>query len=356
MPPTPPATGECAFPNVLVGGECCKESDYRAGTCGGAPPPLRAIVVPPPPPPGAQPEYCPSWFRMVGTSCCNLFTAGQCYPQTGGIACQPGHNSVGEGLSAQCCRQSAVKCTRRSANASCAAGEIPVERQGEDPACCREDPAGICTPPPTPTPESPTFEVTNPPSKCGIVTWIPIIGWVCEHWPFDSTSQCQKDAECPSGTVCRVGSCIQLAQPNMVPASAACQPPSTVVNGQCCTPEAVAAGACGVSPLTCTGGKKLVSNVCRCPAGTTENTKSGKCERAKPAAVQKPKPPVPTKPKEIVCQKGFHLEGGRCVADAKPQATPGFDFQIGIGIGGGGRRGGSPGGGAPKPPSPPPPN
>jgi hypothetical protein len=97
----------------------------------------------------------------------------------------------------------------------------------------------------------------------------------------------------------------------------------------------------------------LQNNACRCPAGTVENTKSGKCETSKPAATKTKKPAAPT---QIVCQKGFHREGNRCVQDSQPQAIPGFDINIGIGIGGGGRRGGSPGGGAPKPPKPPTPN
>jgi hypothetical protein len=65
----------------------------------------------------------------------------------------------------------------------------------------------------------------------------------------------------------------------------------------------------------------------------------------------KPKPKPKPKPKAIVCQKGFHLECNRCVADSPPQAIPGFDINIGIGIGGGGRRGGGgpSQGGSPKP-------
>jgi hypothetical protein len=354
-----PTPDKCAFPNVQVGDVCCKRADFERGLCGGEPPPLRTIVQPSPPP-GAQLGYCPRPFRMVGTSCCNLLAAGQCYLQTGGIACQPGYNSVGEGLSAQCCRQSAVKCTRRSANASCASGEIPVEWQGADPACCREDPAGSCTPPSTPTPNPPTgtggSRSLPPPEICLVApaSVLCLIAWVDKFLP-DHANQCQRSTDCPSFAVCVDGRCVEQGapQPNAVPASTACQPPSTLVNGQCCKPEAVAAGTCGASPLACTGGKVLVSNVCRCPVGTTENTKSGKCETPKPAAT-KTKAPVktPTKPREIVCQKGFQLEGNRCVQDPQPQAVPGLDIRFGIGIGGGGR-GGRPGGGAPpKPPAP----
>jgi hypothetical protein len=455
-PPAPPPTTkpkpeECQFPNVLVDGVCCKAGDFRAGKCGEQPPspargdcsiwdvlrgtcarspkppPVTADCTrqrqlrgeclrappssqPPTDPPGAQLGYCPSLFRMVGTSCCNLLSAGQCYPNTGGIACQSGYNSVGEGFSAQCCRQSAVRCTVRSASASCASGEIPIQ-DGSVSACCREDPAGSCVPPSTPTPN---IEVTTPlVGECGGWEWVPIIGFfVCRDWP-GVAGGCSADNQCPRGTYCRQGSCTQGADPsepsapsatggwpNLSPPppalactrdadcpahhdcpggmmrcgegvcrcrqltqpASACSPPSTLVNGQCCAPEAVAAGTCGAPPPPPSG----------CPAGlfpsndgktccTKEQITRETCGAPPPAPPQKAKTTtkpktIPVKPKEIVCQKGFHLEGGRCVADAKPQASPGFDFQIGIGIGGGGRRGGSPGGGAPKPPSPPKPN
>jgi hypothetical protein len=271
------------------------------------------------------------------------------------VTCPSNYTPVGDGLSAQCCVQSAYKCTRRSANASCASGEVPVEWQGADPACCRPDPAGSCTPPSTPTP--------NPPSATGgfDLCEFELTAWLCLRPPPPVTLACTRDADCPAHHDCPGGMtrcsegvcrCPELTQPASAPTST-CSPPSTLVNGQCCTPEAVAAGTCGVSPLSCTGGKVLVSNVCRCPVGTTENTKSGKCETPKPAAT-KTKAPVktPTKPKEIVCQKGFHLEGNRCVQDPQPQAAPGLDIRFGIGIGGGGRGGRPGGGGPPKPPAP----
>jgi hypothetical protein len=395
--PPPPPPAECAFPNVVVDGVCCKYGDYQAGTCGGKPPAapptridcsirdllrgtcgpsrkpppvtadctkqrqLRGECLPAPPssqpptdPPGAQLGYCPSLFRMVGATCCNMFTAGSCFPNSPGVACPSDYTVVGEGFSAQCCRQSAVKCTTRSANASCASGEIPVQ-DGSVSACCREDPAGSCVPPSTPTPN---IDVSTPPSKkCGGWVWVPIIGFICEIWDTrDHNARiCYADNDCPVGTACRDGSCVEqgVSQPNAVPASAACQPPSVPVSGNCCTAESVAAGTCSAPPPVCLDGKVFQNNACRCPTGTVENTKSGKCETPKPAAVQKPKP-IPTKPKELVCQKGFHVENGRCVADAPPKAIPGFDIQIGIGIGGGGRSGGGRpgggGGGSPKPP------
>jgi hypothetical protein len=130
------------------------------------------------------------------------------------------------------------------------------------------------------------------------------------------------------------------------------------VSGSCCTPEAVAAGTCGAqSPPAPPGG---------CPAGlfpsndgktccTKEQITRETCGAPPPQKAKtttKPKTTAPAKPREIVCQTGFHLEGGRCVRDSQPQAVPGLDIRFGIGIGGGGR----PGGGGPPKPSPPKPN
>jgi hypothetical protein len=405
--PPPPPPAECAFPNVVVDGVCCKQSDYLAGTCGAkppstppirgdcsirdqlrgacvptAPPPvtadctrqrqLRGECLPAPPttqpptdPPGAQLGYCPSLFRMVGTSCCNLLTANQCMPRAPGGTCPSKYTPVGDGVSAQCCVQSAIKCTVRSANTSCPAGEVPIE-DGAVSACCREDPAGSCTPPSTPSP--PSYEVTTPITggKCGGWVWVPIVGFICSVLPTvpPPALSCAKDADCPSDKACVNSVCRERSvQPNAVPASGACQPPLIPASGTCCAPEAVAAGTCGAPPPPpppsgCPAGLFLSNDGKTCC--TKEQITRETCGTPPPAAPQKAKTTtkpktIPTKPREIVCQKGFHLEGGRCVADAKPQATPGFDFQIGIGIGGG-RRGGSPGGGAPKPPSPPRPN
>ena len=386
--PPPPPPADCPFPNVVVDGVCCKYGDYQAGTCGAKPPPppvrgdcsmldqlrgvcipskgrppvtadctrqqqLRGECVPAPPtsqppsdPPGATLGYCPSLFRMVGASCCNLLTAGSCFPNSSGVACPSKYTPVGDGSSAQCCLQAAIKCTMRSANASCASGEVPIE-DGAVSACCREDPAGNCTPLPTPSPPA------SPPSATGRFPDLCNNPFIYQTFcnPRDhGTNECQNSLDCSSGMACSAGKCVDqgvAAQPNRVPASGACQPPLIPANGTCCTAEAVAAGTCGTPVPICRDGKVLVNNVCRCPAGTVENSKSGKCETPKPAAT-KAKPPA--KPKEIVCQKGFHLEGGRCVADNQPKAIPGFDIQIGIGIGGGGRSGGRPGGGSPKPP------
>jgi hypothetical protein len=413
-----PTTTECPFPSVLVDGVCCKFGDYQAGTCGTKPPPpvrrdcsiqdqLRGVCAPPPPPParaapppaetpGAQLGVCPSPFRMVGTSCCNLFTAGSCFSNSSGVSCPSDYTAVGDGLSAQCCRQSAVRCTTRSANASCASGEVPVE-DGTVSACCRPDPAGSCTPPSTPTPNPPSATGGWPerfPDLCkdpliGAIfcrPWLPPMAGQCKTsvdcpssmvcvegsciegsppesppsatggWPEVPTPSlsCARDADCPSGKACREGVCRDLVQPNV-----ACAPPSVLVNGNCCAPEAVAAGTCGAQPPPPGG----------CPAGlfpsndgktccTKEQITRETCGTAPPAAPQKaktttkPKTTIPAKPKEIVCQNGFHLEGGRCVRDSQPQAVPGLDIRFGIGIGGGGRPGG---GGSPKP-SPPKPN
>ena len=248
-------------------------------------------------------------------------------PRTPGIACPPQYVASGEGSSAQCCQQSAIRCTTRSANASCSSGEIPIQ-DGSVSACCRQDPAGICVPPSTPTPNIDVVTTPAGSKKCGGWVWVPVIGFICQISDRDRDARvCYADDDCPVGTACRDGSCVEqgVAQPNAVPASAACQPPSVPVSGTCCTAESVAAGTCGAPSPVCLGGKVLVNNACRCPAGTVENTKSGKCETPKPAAVQKQKP-VPAKPKEIVCQKGFHVERWSLRGGRPAEGHPGIRY------------------------------
>jgi hypothetical protein len=354
--------GLCVPPPIRVD---CSAPEQRRGLC--VPPPVRADCsglqqlrgecVPPPQtaqppsdPPGAQLGFCPSMFTMVGASCCNPLGGGSCTPRPSGSTCPSHYVPVGDGVTGQCCRQTAIKCTRRAENASCPSGEIPI-KEGAVSACCREDPAGNCTPPSTPTP--------NPPSATGgtDLCFLDPFGIFCPPL-FPSAGSCSRDNDCPVGNACVDGKCIeQLVQPNT--ATGVCQSPSIQVGGTCCTPEAVAAGTCGQQAAPPAAGA--------CKAGLFPSNDGKTCCTKEeitretcgippaPKKVQKVKTTTKPAPKkqEIVCQKGFHLEGNRCVADSKPQAIPGLNIQFGIGIGGGGRSGGGkPGGGSP-PPRPP---
>jgi hypothetical protein len=301
---TPSPAGGCP-----QGSTCCTRAERRLGICRVRPPAPTA----PPDPPGSA-EFCP--FNVVGG--------------VGGTCCSPTNVPV--------------VCNRRLPGAGCGSFGVPVELDGAS-LCCKPDPTGSCVAPPpsaAPSPDAPpTFDVTNPPSKCGLWVWVPIVGFICEIWPdLPAAGECRADTDCAVGMSCREGVCLDVPPlPN-----AACPPPAIVVNGSCCAPEAVAAGACGPVRLTaCTGDKVFRDSACRCPEGTTEDVATGKCDKPPPVT-------APATKKRPACKPGFHREGSRCVRNVRPRASdepsgPAIGIEIGPGFGGGGRRGGGRAGG-----------
>ena len=268
-----PASGACPRSSV-----CCSEAQRVAGTCL-APPPI-TLREPPTPPPtvtatGGQP-VCP--FNQVGGSCCSAT----------GVP---------------------VACTTRSAGAACGSSEVALDYRGVS-ACCKSDAGGSCTeeisaiPPPGSRPRP---KPRNPPN---LICAIPYLNLICpEGERLTSADLCTNDSNCPAGMRCREdGRCVDPGAPAEV--QSACQPPSVMVEGSCCAPEAAAAGTCGAFRLSeCTGGKVKRGEFCVCPQGTSENKQTGACDKPRPAITKKK-----------ACKPGFHRSGGRCVRNVRSQS------------------------------------
>jgi hypothetical protein len=151
--------------------------------------------------------------------------------------------------------------------------------------------------------------------ECIYYLVIPVVGiipaLICAVVTAPYTGECTFDSDCVVGQTCRpdeegVRACVEAGPAE---ALSACAPPSVVVEGACCAPEAAAAGTCGAFRLSeCTGGKVRRGEFCQCPEGTTENEQTGAC--GKPS-------PVTTKKKVTACKPGFELRGGRCRQTAR---------------------------------------
>jgi hypothetical protein len=87
-----------------------------------------------------------------------------------------------------------------------------------------------------------------------------------------------------------------------------------MVEGSCCAPEAVAAGACKPFRLSeCTGGKVKRGEFCVCPQGTSENKDTGACDKPSPLAegATPSRTPLGAPPPGGAC---LRAAGGQCCA------------------------------------------
>ena len=227
-------------------------------------------------------------FRSVGGTCCSQSDiAYLCYAKSSG-ACLPTDGSYNDGVVSACCRE-------------------------------QQDAGGVCIPPPPPP------EGTQPTAEGGVdvfrdsdqACWgfllIPAVGAIPVLVCLVATSgpppdQCRVDNDCPSGSACIEfeGGTRQCVERASAEAFRACPPPSVMVEGTCCAPEAIESGACKPFRLSeCTGGKVKRGEFCVCPQGTTENRRTGACDKPPPVAGKQ----------DTGCKPGFRrTAAGRCVS------------------------------------------